>query len=1041
MTDLGASAFLRQAYENNWRRYQQSLQAGARGWDVCILTASDERQATVYRNLLAARSEAGLLPSRTRFVVLADPDGQRIGSGGATLRALALWPALLSEHNASAIDLRTARVLVIHSGGDSKRLPHCSATGKLLARVPRQLPDGRASTVLDEFLIGLTGLAFNVPPGVLVVSGDVLLVFDHLQLSFQQDGAIGVAAAAPLEMARRHGVYVSGERSRAVRAYLHKPTPAELKEWQAIAGDDTVQIDTGLLWFDAACAGKLLDLTRAEQVARLCGLVPRDEARPGGVHLYADLLFPLARSTTFDRYLTDASDGPATDDIQAARRVIWQALRETPLSVERLQPAFFAHLGTSLEYWRLLTGDAEAARTCVWTNRAASWRLGDDNEQASEDPAAVVINSVTASCAPDAAAAERQPALVVDSCLGAGLTWQGASLVASVQAETPLTLTRDVAVHQLPMIGGGYLTQVYGIHDDPKRAWDDPAGGFVNQPWAQWLRATGVAPELVWPDLKPEERTLWNARLFAVAADRQESLALSLPLQDDRLATPQWREQWQRSLRLSLARSSAQADVQRVLDEHADIEDIVAARRFQAAVLAEQPASQARMQIIQLSARLPRRIRHAGSWFAAADPVVQLRGYASLAVAAADKAWEDKAFSVLSRLIQSQTLGQNVSVGPQADSEPPAGVRVEACARVDFGGGWTDTPPYSIEQGGTVLNGAITLHGAFPIVVEAERLAEPALILHCRDIGATAQPATAGEALAYTDLSDPFALLKAALVLRGIVTTTLPPYTPLQSVFGKSGGMRLSTQTSIPRGSGLGTSSILAGAVLACLARFQGQTLTDQALFDEVLCLEQMLTTGGGWQDQVGGLVGGIKLVSSAPGLPQKLTVSPVQLAPAAQQDLAQRFLLVYTGQQRLAKDLLRNVMGRWMERDPEMVGILRRIAELALEMRQALQRSDLDEFGRLLGEHWLLNKRMDPGCTNTFIDGLFAFMQPYICGGKLAGAGGGGFAAVVARDLQAAHDLARALADFYPGTPVAVWPCGVPDAGLRVHIGPLSPH
>jgi len=813
-----------------------------------------------------------------------------------------------------------------------------------------------------------------------------------------------------------------------------------LADWQAIAGDGTVQIDTGLLWFDAPCVQRLLNLTRHEQVARLCGLVPHDEARTGGVHLYADLLFPLARSTTFERYLTDTSDGPANADVQAARRVIWQALRETPLSVERLQPAFFAHLGTSLEYWRLLTDNPDAARTCAWTQQAAAWRTGAAGDECADGcPAAYVINAVTDGCTPVEGQGDRRPALIVDSCLGAPLSWQGASLIASVQTDAPLSLAQDVVVHQLPVTGGGYVTQVYGMRDDPKRAWDDPAGTYVNQPWQQWLSKTGIAADAVWPDLRPEERALWNARLFALAPDRQASLDLSLPLQDALLATPEWRQRWLDSPRLSLARGAAQADVQRILDEHADIEDIVAARRFEASVLAGDPARQSRVQIVRLGGRLPRRIGHAASWFAKADPVTQMRCYASLAVAAGDKAWEDRAFSILSGLIQSQTLRRSAPAAHAAD-RPPA-VRVEACARVDFGGGWTDTPPYSIEQGGTVLNGAISLRGAFPIVVEAERLAEPRLVLHGRDIDTSAQPATAGSVLAYTDLSDPFALLKAALVLRGVVPAGTAPHTPLADVLCETGGLRLSTQTSIPRGSGLGTSSILAGAVLACLARFQGCTLSEQELFDEVLCLEQMLTTGGGWQDQVGGLVGGIKLVSSGPGLPQKLTVAPVALPAGLQQEMAQRFLLVYTGQQRLAKDLLRNVMGRWMERDPEMVGILRRIAELALEMRQALRAGNLSAFGRLLGEHWLLNKRMDPGCTNTFIDGLFSFMQPYIDGGKLAGAGGGGFAAVIVRDAGAAHDLATALRSYYPGTPVAVWPSSVPDEGLRVHVGPLSPY
>ncbi len=98
-----------------------------------------------------------------------------------------------------------------------------------------------------------------------------------------------------------------------------------------------------------------------------------------------------------------------------------------------------------------------------------------------------------------------------------------------------------------------------------------------------------------------------------------------------------------------------------------------------------------------------------------------------------------------------------------------------------------------------------------------------------------------------------------------------------------------------------------------------------------------MLTTGGGWQDQVGGLTGGIKLVTTGPGLPQAIQVTPVALSPRTANDLAQRLCLVYTGQQRLAKNLLRNVMSRWMARDPEMVWIQGELVRLALAMQQSV--------------------------------------------------------------------------------------------------------
>jgi fucokinase len=375
-------------------------------------------------------------------------------------------------------------------------------------------------------------------------------------------------------------------------------------------------------------------------------------------------------------------------------------------------------------------------------------------------------------------------------------------------------------------------------------------------------------------------------------------------------------------------------------------------------------------------------------------------------------------------------------------------VVARAAARIDFGGGWTDTPPQSIERGGTVLNAALTLRGEHPIVAEVDTLPEPRLILVSRDLDTTFEPCLAGEVLAYANPADPFALHKAALVLRGVVPPDIDPAQPLADLLRERGGLRLSTGAHIPLGSGLGTSSILAGAVLAALfglghggagERGSGNAgesgASSAQLFDEVLCLEQMLTTGGGWQDQVGGLTGGVKLVTTPPGLPQRIAVQPVHPAPAVAEAFGQRLLLVYTGQQRLAKNLLRAITSRWMARDREVVFFLGEITRLALAMRDALTAGDLDSFGALLAEHWARGKRMDPGCTNPFIDELFETLRPYICGGKLAGAGGGGFVIAMAREPEAAAALSAALAARYPGTPVAVWPCAVPDEGLRITV------
>ena len=1031
----GSAAFLQQAYRNNWQQYLASLTTGApAGWDVCILTASDERQAAMYRRQFAWRREASLLPSRTRFLAIADPPGQRIGSGGATLRVLTELQTRTGDgpdlEPSAERDISTAgRILIIHSGGDSRRLPHCSALGKLFARLPRTLPDGRASSIFDELLISLSGLAIELPPGVLVASGDVLLVFDHLQLSFQRSGVTGVAAAASAEMGARHGVYVSGG-SHNLRAYLHKPSTDQLRQWNAIDDAGMVAIDTGLAWLDAPTVSKFVTLAQDEAVAVFCGRQPNARRPLTGLNLYGDLLMPLAGSTTLDDYLADTSDGPDTPAVRAARQVIWEHLRGVRFSVERLQPTVFVHFGTSREYWEMVAASPELRRTCGWTRHSASW-VSARAQRGSDG--LCLINALVEG---DVTVAS-EPGLLVDTRVAGPLTLQGSALVAGLRTERPLVLAAGAVVHQLPL-EKGYVTRVFGLQDDPKLPRGDPSATFMNRPWAEWLSLAGVGVETVWPDVPSAEQTLWNAQLYPVVADRDGSLLLSLPLQDPASAPPGWRARWEDHPRLSLAESFVWATGARILADTVAIEDEVAARRFYAAAEAEQPAAEIKSVLGLAEQAVARRTHLVADWLANDDPVLQLRGYKALSEATGESRWEDQAFAIMAAMIEEATAAscpaftrgdtRRKPLPPGRDVKP---VRVETAARIDFGGGWTDTPPYSIERGGTVLNAAITLHGKYPIIVEAERLAEPRIMLESRDIGAVTELVHVGEVLAYANPADPFALLKAALVLRGIVPIDGDPEESLAAVLCQSGGVRLTTQTTIPRGSGLGTSSILAGAVLTSLVRLLRIELAQAQLFDEVLCLEQMLTTGGGWQDQVGGLTGGIKLVTTGPGLPQRITVQPVRLSPDTQAELDARLLLVYTGQQRLAKNLLQAVMRRWMARDPEMVWIQKEIARLAVAMRDALTGGDVGGFGALLSEHWALNKRMDRGCTNPFIDELFEMMQPYVDGGKLAGAGGGGFAIVTARDRGAVEDLSAALKDRYPGTSVAIWPCAVPAEGL----------
>ena len=151
--------FLRQSLKDCEETFAEALKRrDAPTWDYLVVTAASESQAAAYRAQIDARRKAGQLPKTTRYLVIPDPGGRRVGSGGATLNVLSEIARL--EGGDTPFSMK--RILVLHSGGDSQRIPQYSALGKLFARVPRALPDGRASTLFDEFCIALSCVQFAV---------------------------------------------------------------------------------------------------------------------------------------------------------------------------------------------------------------------------------------------------------------------------------------------------------------------------------------------------------------------------------------------------------------------------------------------------------------------------------------------------------------------------------------------------------------------------------------------------------------------------------------------------------------------------------------------------------------------------------------------------------------------------------------------------------------------------------------------------------------------------------------------------------------
>ena len=223
------SLFLRQSYLDAWEDYRRSLhRADFPVWDYIILTASNEAQANAYRQQIAIRRAKNLLPARTHYAVLPDPDGLRVGSGGATLNALRY---VCTQEGTFA----GKRILCIHSGGDSKRVPQYSACGKLFSPVPRELPNGRRSTLFDEFIIGMSGVPSRIRDGMLVLSGDVLLLFNPLQIDAPASGAAAISFKEDVETGKNHGVFQMDEQGN-VGEFLHKQTVETLTSRGQCAG-------------------------------------------------------------------------------------------------------------------------------------------------------------------------------------------------------------------------------------------------------------------------------------------------------------------------------------------------------------------------------------------------------------------------------------------------------------------------------------------------------------------------------------------------------------------------------------------------------------------------------------------------------------------------------------------------------------------------------------------------------------------------------------------------------------------------------------
>jgi D-glycero-alpha-D-manno-heptose-7-phosphate kinase len=292
-------------------------------------------------------------------------------------------------------------------------------------------------------------------------------------------------------------------------------------------------------------------------------------------------------------------------------------------------------------------------------------------------------------------------------------------------------------------------------------------------------------------------------------------------------------------------------------------------------------------------------------------------------------------------------------------------VIARAPTRIDFGGGWTDVPPWPAEQGGYVCNLAITRY-------------------------ATVRVGAAGSAGGSSAADRP---LVAASIARSGLT-----------------GVSAEISSDYPEGAGLGGSSAAGVALAGALVTWRGDSLGPGDLAELSRSIEaEDLGIAGGRQDHYAAAFGGALGLTFGEGV----KVQKLSLTPAFQAELERRCIVVYTGQSRISAETITAVVDAYRIRDGRVVRSLHRMKELAMQMAKAISASRGDELGALVREHWELQRGLHPGIPTPLIDEIIerAYGAGAI-GAKALGASGGGCVLVVATD-ETVEQVRRVIAQL----------------------------
>ncbi|KAL4622127.1 hypothetical protein ACB092_06G275200 [Castanea dentata] len=1041
--------------KKSWYHLRLSVRHPSRvpTWDAIVLTAASPEQARLYDWQLNRAKRMGRISPSTLTLSVPDPDGHRIGSGAATLNAIHALAAHYKDqvattenNNSSGYSMQhqnsnndvpltpmvsfmaKKHILLLHAGGDSKRVPWANPMGKVFLPLPYLAaddPDGPVPLLFDHILAiaSCARQAFKNEGGLFIMTGDVLPCFDASTMVLPEDTSCIITVPITLDIASNHGVIVASQSGittkncavSLVDNLLQKPSVDELVENNAILDDGRTLLDTGIIAVRGQAWVELVKLSCSCQPMILELLKSRKE-----MSLYEDLV---------------AAWVPAKHE--------W--LQQRPLGeelVSRLgkQKMFsycaydlsFLHFGTSSEVLDHLSGFGSGL---VGRRHLCSIPATTVSDIAAS---AVVLSS---KIAPGVSVGE--DSLIYDSSISNGVQIGSQSIVVGihvpgdkgglVEDSFRFMLPDRHCLWEVPLVGCTDRVIVYcGLHDNPKNSLSRN-GTFCGKPWKKVLLDLGIQESDLWSSTALQDRCLWNAKIFPVLP-YFEMLTLAtwlMGLSDQK--TNYLLPLWKNTSRFSLEELHRSIDFTRMCigssNHQADLAAGIAKACIHYGMLGRN-LSQLCEEILQKEVSgieicedfldLCPKLQEQNSKILPRSRAYQVQ--VDLLRACSDEATASELEHKVWAAVADETASavrygfkEHLLESPNDTSAPafqknefdncggqffhPRKVTVELPVRVDFVGGWSDTPPWSLERAGCVLNMAISLEGSLPIgtIIQTKETAgvlindDAGNQLHVEDLTSIASP---------FDSNDPFRLVKSALLVTGIIHDNI-----LASM-----GLHIRTWANVPRGSGLGTSSILAAAVVKGLLQITDGDESNENVARLVLVLEQLMGTGGGWQDQIGGLYPGIKYTASFPGIPLRLQVIPLLASPQLIPELQQRLLVVFTGQVRLANQVLLKVVTRYLQRDNLLISSIKRLAELAKIGREALMNCDIDELGEIMLEAWRLHQELDPYCSNEFVDRLFSFADPYCIGYKLVGAGGGGFALLLAKDADYAKELRQSL-------------------------------